>query len=119
MEDQYKKEIEEGTLKRKVKKKDKKRFKEDEDGEDGLRTDKDKEMEEKMDEDMRDIEEDSENEGGIQNENAAEAFVNPLKAKINEIVQDKEGPPEDGSKRGKKRSKPEKGLPLSDDDGII
>ncbi len=101
MEEQYLKEAEENTLKRKIKKK-LKRFKEDENEEDA---------DEKLSEDMEDI--DEENEKGENSaaapDSAPSAFVNPLKAKINEIVEDKAGPPtEEPSKNSKKRAKPEK-----------
>ena len=91
MEEQYMKKIEESTLKRNIKNKrlDKKVAK---------KFEEDKDSEEEMEDESEEAEE--------KNDNETDVFINPLKGKINKILEDEEIPPLEG--KSKKRKKPEK-----------
>ena len=113
MEEQFAKETEESTLKRKIKNKAKKFEKDDEEGE---------ELKDVQGEDMKDSDDDNvivQKETEISKDKEPkpdDKFVNPLKAKIHEIVADNEGPPtEEATKKAKKRARPEKSKHDDDD----
>ncbi len=105
LEDRYKLEIEERTLKRRIKRREKR----GKNGEEDMSSD--------LGEDSGKEDKDSEEEGGKPEEKKEAGFVNPIKGKINEIVEDQEGPPdEDAGRKRHKRAAPESSKPKDDED---